>query len=45
MIVDRKLEQQIRCKCGGKWGMINFKKYHKRCKTDVIARGEIGNKK
>jgi len=45
MIVNKKLEQHIRCKCGQKWGMPYYKEYHKRCKTEVIARGELGNKR
>ena len=37
------IEGHIRCKCGQLWGMHNHKRYHKRCKTNVIARGKIGN--
>jgi len=44
-MVDRKLEKHIRCKCGKLWGMHNHQRNCKRCKTAVIARGEVGNKK
>ena len=39
------LEKHIRCKCGKYWGMFNHKKNCKRCKTPVIARGELQNNK
>ena len=35
------LEKHIRCDCGKYWGMQNHKRKCKRCKTTVIARGEI----
>ena len=35
------LEKHIRCGCGKYWGMQNHKRKCKRCKTTVIARGEI----
>ena len=38
------LEKHIRCKCGKFWGMRNHKRKCKRCKTEVIARGEKINK-
>ena len=38
------LEKHIRCKCGKYWGMFNHKKNCKRCKTPVIARGEMPKK-
>ena len=44
-VIDEKLERHIRCRCGHKWGMLCHKQPCKRCKTEVIARGEIGNKK
>ena len=34
------LEKNIRCKCSKYWGMKNHKKTCKRCKSEVIARGE-----
>jgi len=34
------LEKHIRCKCSKYYGMHNHKKKCKRCKTEVIARGE-----
>lgn len=37
------IEKHIRCKCGKVWGMDNFQKICSRCKTDVKARGEVGN--
>ena len=37
------LEKHIRCKCGQYWGMRNHKRNCKRCKTPVIARGELVN--
>ena len=39
--VDKDLEKHIRCHCGKYWGMQNFKKKCKRCKTSVKARGLI----
>ena len=39
------LDRHIRCKCGKYWGMRNFNRKCKKCKTRVIARGEIGNGK
>jgi len=44
-MVDRELEKHIRCKCGKLWGMHNHQRNCKRCKTAVIARGEVGSKK
>jgi|19_taG_2_1085344.scaffolds.fasta_scaffold70466_2 hypothetical protein len=41
-MVNKELERQIRCKCGKLWGMQNHKRRHKRCKTEVIARGAYG---
>ena len=38
------LEKHIRCNCGKYWGMGNHKRNCKKCKTPVIARGELGNK-
>ena len=38
------IEKHIRCNCGQYWGMNNHKRKCKRCKTPVIARGELGNK-
>jgi len=38
------LERHIRCKCGKYWGMHNHKRNCKRCKTPVIARGELKKK-
>ena len=38
------LDKHIRCKCGKHWGMHNHKRNCKRCKTPVIARGEIPKK-
>ena len=35
------LEKHIRCKCGKIYGMNNHKQNCKRCKTEVIARGEV----
>jgi|TARA_Y100000296_G_scaffold84046_1_gene116388 uncharacterized paraquat-inducible protein A len=35
------IEGHIRCKCGKYWGMANHKRNCKRCKTPVIARGEL----
>jgi hypothetical protein len=37
---DKKLEKHIRCNCGKFWGMRNFRRNCKRCKSTVIARGE-----
>ena len=34
------LEKHIRCKCRKYWGMRNHKRKCKRCKTEVVARGE-----
>jgi len=34
------LDKHVRCNCGKFWGMRNFKRTCKRCKTEVIARGE-----
>ena len=34
------LEKHIRCECRKYWGMKNHKRKCKRCKTEVIARGE-----
>ena len=42
MVTD--LEKHIRCNCGKYWGMNNHNRKCKRCKTPVIARGELGNK-
>ena len=42
---DKELQSHIRCKCGKLWGMRNFKRNCKRCKTEVIARGEKNGKK
>jgi uncharacterized paraquat-inducible protein A len=39
------VEKHIRCKCGQYWGMNKHKTSCKRCKTEVIARGELGSKK
>lgn len=39
------IETHIRCKCAKYWGMHNHKRKCTRCKTQVIARGEIGNNK
>ena len=41
------IDRHIRCKCGKYWGMKNFRRKMKckRCKTPVIARGELGNGK
>ena len=38
--------KNIRCKCGNQWGLEKFRSQTncKRCKTPVIARGELGNK-
>ena len=41
--VSQQTERHIRCKCGKYWGMRNHKMNCKRCKTPVIARGEVGN--
>ena len=38
------LDRHIRCKCGKYWGMHNHKRNCKRCKTPVIARGELPKK-
>ena len=38
------LDTHIRCKCGKYWGMHNHKRNCKRCKTPVIARGEMPKK-
>ena len=43
-MIDKALERGIRCKCGKYWGMYNHKKNCKRCKTPVIARGELPKK-
>ena len=45
LIIDEKLEKHIRCYCGKLWGMNSHKRTCKRCKTKVMARGELGNKK
>ena len=37
---NNELEKHIRCKCRKYWGMRNHKRKCKRCKTEVIARGE-----
>ena len=39
------MESHIRCKCGKYTGLKHFraKKNCKRCKTTVIARGELGH--
>jgi len=34
------LEKHIRCECGKYYGIYNHKRKCKRCKTEVIARGE-----
>tara|TARA_Y100001963_G_scaffold76880_1_gene106607 strand:+ start:436 stop:564 length:129 start_codon:yes stop_codon:yes gene_type:complete len=34
------LDKHIRCKCGKFWGMRNHGRKCKRCKYQVIARGE-----
>ena len=34
------LDKHIRCKCRKYWGIRNHKRKCKRCKTEVIARGE-----
>ena len=39
------VERHIRCKCGKYWGMANHRRNCKRCKTPVIARGELGKNK
>tara|TARA_R110002051_G_scaffold298913_1_gene365945 strand:- start:1657 stop:1863 length:207 start_codon:yes stop_codon:yes gene_type:complete len=41
------LNKEIRCKCGKLSGLQNFKKRGvcRRCKTPVIARGKINDKK
>ena len=46
-MMSDKLERHIRCKCGNLYGLKNFRKKGvcRRCKTPVIARGEIGNNK
>ena len=36
------LDKHIRCKCRKYYGMRNFKRECKRCKSKVIARGENG---
>ena len=38
------LDKHIRCKCGKQWGLEKFRSQTncKRCKTPVIARGELG---
>ena len=41
-MIDKNLERHIRCHCGKYWGMKNFKRNCKRCKTEVIARGSRG---
>ena len=44
--MNKKLEKEIRCKCGKTWGMKNFRKRGicRRCKTPAIARGPIQSK-
>jgi len=42
---EMNIEGHIRCKCGQLWGMHNHNRYHKRCKTNVIARGKVGSGK
>ena len=42
---EMNIENHIRCKCGKYWGMHNHKRNCKRCKTPVIARGEVDNGK
>ena len=46
-MMSNKLEKHIRCKCGNLYGLKNFRRKGvcRRCKTPVIARGEIGNNK
>ena len=46
-MIQKSLEQHIRCKCGKEYGVIKFRKETKckRCQTLVFARGEIGNRK
>ena len=39
------IEKHIRCKCAKLWGIKNHKRICKRCKTEVIARGEKTIKK
>ena len=39
MEVDKSIEKGIRCSCGKYWGMNNFNKKCKRCKSSVKARG------
>lgn len=41
MKINKDVESHIRCKCGKFWGMDNHKRMCKRCKTEVIARGEL----
>ena len=43
-MIDINIERHIRCNCGKYWGMGNHKRNCKKCKTPVIARGELGNK-
>ena len=35
-----RVEKHIRCKCGKFWGMKYNKKTCKKCKSEVVARGE-----
>ena len=37
------IDKHIRCKCGNQWGLEKFRSQTncKRCKTPVIARGEL----
>ena len=46
-MIQKSLEQHIRCKCGKEYGVIKFRKETKckRCQTLVFARGEVGNRK
>ena len=46
-MTNHKLETHIRCKCGKLYGLNNFRQKGvcRRCKTPVIARGEVGNNK
>ncbi len=39
------IEKHIRCKCGRLWGMNKFKWNCNRCKSNVIARGEMRGKR
>ena len=43
--IQMNLEKHIRCKCGKYWGMKNHRRKCKRCKTEVIARGGLNDKK